>query len=339
VVKTLEAIRLVMELDNVVVIVAIDQRVALASLAKHYEPLEQHHLLDAHDIARDYLAKVIHIPIVLEQPSGNDIDHYLTNHLWENANETEVDEISEEGDTNNPDSVDLTDEIGADVEVNKEPTNGSIESSLEGLEGKANINTSEANSDLDSGSDHSRTGNNFRKSEEDKSAQNSVEITGLSQEQKALFLHSVKLLGLSNPRQLKRLDNCYSLLRLRYPDEDVHKKYYRLRMLIWLEYLHEQPSSLRCQFLSDWEHGREFSIDSAGNDHACTAAKNHWEAIAPALPPDIQLTTYREVRCFILPAVTIQLREEAGNPAQSSGLGDAAKADDGAEQIKGSDSS
>jgi GTPase SAR1 family protein len=82
VVKTLEAIRLVMELDNVVVIVAIDQRVALASLAKHYEPLEKHHLLDAHDIARDYLAKVIHIPIVLEQPSENDIDHYLTNNLW-----------------------------------------------------------------------------------------------------------------------------------------------------------------------------------------------------------------------------------------------------------------
>jgi hypothetical protein len=177
----------------------------------------------------------------------------------------------------------------------------------------------------------------LRNSEEDKSAQKPVEITGLSQEQKALFLHSVKLLGLSNPRQLKRLDNCYSLLRLRYPDEDIQKKYYRLRMLIWLEYLHEQPSSLRCQFLSNWEHGREFSIDSVGDNDACTAAKNHWEAIAPALPPDIQLTTYREVRCFILPAVTIQSREEAGNPAQSSGVGGEAKANVGSEQIKGSD--
>ena len=98
---------LVMELDNVIVIVAIDQRVALASLAQHYEELAKHHLLDAHDIARDYLAKVIHIPIVLEQPSATDIEHYLTNHLWKNNDESEVETNSEK---------DGTDNLGLDLE-------------------------------------------------------------------------------------------------------------------------------------------------------------------------------------------------------------------------------
>ena len=312
VVKTLEAIRLVMELDNVVVIIAIDQRVALASLAKHYEPLEKHHLLDAHEIARDYLAKVIHIPIVLEQPSENDIEHYLTNHLWKNDGTDQSDQ--------NPklDLAEATDEVNSGVkekeiseviEENKTKKNigDSIEPSLESPKDVTNINASNANSDPDPdpGSNRSRTENNVSKTEEDKSAQNSVEITGLSQEQKTLFLDSVKRLGLTNPRQLKRLDNCYSLLRLRYPDEDVDKNYYRLRMLIWLEYLHEQPSSLRCQFLSDWEQGRDFAIDDVEENDAFTEAKHHWNAVAANLPQDIQQTIYREVRCFILPAVNV----------------------------------
>lgn len=107
---------------------------------------------------------------------------------------------------------------------------------------------------------------------------------------------------------------------LRYPDEDVQQKYYRLRMLIWLEYLHEQPSSLRCQFLSDWEQGRDFSIDDIEDNYATNEAKNRWNVVAANLPQDIQQTIYREVRCFILPAVTV-IRSTMGMPqiAQEGG--------------------
>jgi len=66
--------------------------------------------------------------------------------------------------------------------------------------------------------------------------------------------------------------------------------------------LHKQPSSLRRQFLTAWEQGREFSIDSVDDNDAYIEAKNHWNAIAASLPQDIQQTIYREVRCFILPA-------------------------------------
>jgi hypothetical protein len=312
VVKTLEAIRLVMELDNVVVIIAIDQRVALASLAKHYEPLEKHHLLDAHEIARDYLAKVIHIPIVLEQPSENDIEHYLMNHLWKN------DGIDQSGQNSKIGSDEASDGVIADVEA-KETTEtkeeNKAEKTIEKTIEKTTEETTEETSEppLDSNreeanmsdSDRSRPADNENPSEEGQSAQSFVEITGLSQKQKTLFLQSVQQLGLTNPRQLKRLDNCYSLLRLRYPDEDVDKNYYRLRMLIWLEYLHEQPSSLRCQFLSDWEQGRDFAIDDVEENDAFIEAKHHWNAVAANLPLGIQQTIYREVRCFILPAVNV----------------------------------
>jgi hypothetical protein len=312
VVKTLEAVRLVMELDNVVVIVAIDQRVALASLAKHYEQLEKHHLLDAHEIARDYLAKVIHIPIVLEQPSATDIEHYLTNHLWKNDDESEIETNSEKDGTDNlsfdleselesgSNSVESTDDAKAQVkEKVKAKTDDPVEPSLESLQDEASINAPAPESN------HSDTDDKVNQSKAGKPAMDSVEITGLSQEQKTLFLDSVKRLGLTNPRQLKRLDNCYSLLRLRYPDEDVNKNYSRLHMLIWLEYLHEQPSSVRCQFLHDWEQGREFSIKSVDDNGVYLDAKNYWNEIAPALPEDIQQTIYREVRCFILPAVNV----------------------------------
>ena len=308
VVKTLEAIRLVMELDNVVVIIAIDQRVALASLAKHYEPLEKHHLLDAHEIARDYLAKVIHIPIVLEQPSENDIEHYLTNHLWKNDGTDQSEKNSKIG------SDEASDGVSADVEA-KETTEKKEENkakeSIEKTIEKTTEETSEPPHDSNreeanmSDFDRSRPADKENPSEVVKPAQNFVEITGLSQDQKTLFLQSVQQLGLTNPRQLKRLDNCYSLLRLRYPDEDVDKNYYRLRMLIWLEYLHEQPSSLRCQFLSDWEQRHDFAIDDVEENDAFTEAKHHWNAVAANLPQDIQQTIYREVRCFILPAVNV----------------------------------
>jgi hypothetical protein len=44
--KTFEAIRLVLDLPQVIVVVAVDQRIALAALALHYEKLTKHHQLN-----------------------------------------------------------------------------------------------------------------------------------------------------------------------------------------------------------------------------------------------------------------------------------------------------
>ena len=83
IVKVFEAVRLVLDIPQVTVIIAVDQRIALAALALHYEELAQHHELShPQAIARDYLAKVIHTPITLTPADAKSIDGYLES-IWQ----------------------------------------------------------------------------------------------------------------------------------------------------------------------------------------------------------------------------------------------------------------
>ncbi|WP_290582957.1 P-loop NTPase fold protein [Ketobacter sp.] len=83
IVKVFEAVRLVLDIPQVTVIIAVDQRIALAALALHYEALAEHHELShPQAIARDYLAKVIHMPITLTPADARSIDAFLES-IWE----------------------------------------------------------------------------------------------------------------------------------------------------------------------------------------------------------------------------------------------------------------
>lgn len=308
VVKTLEAIRLVMELDNVIVIVAVDQRVVLASLAKHYEDLEKHHLLDAHEIARDYLAKVIHVPIVLEQPSETDISGYISNNLWGAHNES-LDRPDE------PKRAISSGKISSEITATHHSASEHEQVVRAAIEKNPSV-------ELESPSDQLRDAD-----EVDSLNVKQKPVIGLSDNQKEIFIALITQFRLRNPRQLKRLDNCYNLLRLRYRDEDEGEKYFRLYMLVWLEYLHEQPSIIRSHFLKDWEHGEDFSLSTAERSTSSDAYRGDhsvldqcfdlWRVISVAIPGDSMLRVYREVRCFILPAVNYYAAEDRP-PLQNS---------------------
>ncbi len=86
IVKVFEAVHLVLGIPQVTVIIAVDQRIALAALALHYQELAQHHELSnpqaIQAIARDYLAKVIHIPITLTPADPQSINGYLES-IWQ----------------------------------------------------------------------------------------------------------------------------------------------------------------------------------------------------------------------------------------------------------------
>lgn len=83
IVKVFEAVRLVLDIPQVTVIIAVDQRIALAALALHYQELAQHHQLsNPQAIARDYLAKVIHTPITLTPADPQSINGYL-DAIWQ----------------------------------------------------------------------------------------------------------------------------------------------------------------------------------------------------------------------------------------------------------------
>lgn len=81
IVETLDAIRLVMDLPDVVVLVAIDDRVAFRAVAEHYKKLSDRDRPRA-AIARDYLGKIIQLPINLPKPAARDLNGYIANKLF-----------------------------------------------------------------------------------------------------------------------------------------------------------------------------------------------------------------------------------------------------------------
>ncbi len=64
---TLDAVRLVMDLDGVIVILALDERICLRAVAHEYKELTTVER-SADVIARDFLAKIVQLPVRLEQP-------------------------------------------------------------------------------------------------------------------------------------------------------------------------------------------------------------------------------------------------------------------------------
>lgn len=82
--KVLEAVRLVMDLKHVTVVILVDQRIALAALAKHFSDIEEYSSRKADELARDYLAKIIQLGITLEATSEIDklIEHSVKKDTW-----------------------------------------------------------------------------------------------------------------------------------------------------------------------------------------------------------------------------------------------------------------
>lgn len=219
IVKVLEAIRLVLELENVIVLIAIDQNIALAALSDHFKDFSEHHKLkNSHAIAREYLSKIINLPIVLAEPSETDVISYL-NDLWPKLPE--------------------------DTKIIKNVNENSQKISRDSVAELSRKNES-------FGGDNVRS-DIVTKVDNDKSALNKVErpplVNALSGKHRASFIAWVTYFGLTNPRQLKRLNNSYDLMLgyldywdkepvpFSFPKAKVEQAYPMLLTLILMEYL------------------------------------------------------------------------------------------------------
>ena len=189
IVKVLEAVRLVLGLSNVTVIIAVDQRIAMAALALHYQELEPYHAKgDARQIARDYLAKIIHFPIQLTKLDQASVSGYLAS-LWQHDT---VEEILDK----RPTDTDKT--IG--TEPDKELP---VPSAPDLVKEPRNPIDDERNETLG----------------DDDVEKKVTVIERLSPAQQEAFKHWVLYFDLTNPRQLKRLNNSYIFL-LNYHQND-----------------------------------------------------------------------------------------------------------------------
>lgn len=84
--KTLDAIRLVMDIENVIVMIGIDHRIAFKAVEGHYEELaDGTGNRSAAEIARDYLAKIIQLPVRLIPSNKTDLKRFINRGLFFNA--------------------------------------------------------------------------------------------------------------------------------------------------------------------------------------------------------------------------------------------------------------
>jgi hypothetical protein len=205
IVKVLEAVRMVLDLDNVIVVIAVDQRIALAALALNYKELAtQHHIKDPRLIARDYLAKIIHLPIVLTEPDEASVLGYLES-LWKTDGSQKSEEPKSKAETG--DKLDYSQTKSADH--SQVPSSLPIATTSNQTESTASItqlNTSEPLSESDN-----------RQAIIHKVRQ----VEQLTKRQKQAFSYWLNHFELSNPRQIKRLNNSFNLLQNFYDQDKI----------------------------------------------------------------------------------------------------------------------
>ena len=95
--ETLDAIRLVMTVPNVIVFICIDHRIAFKAVEKYYQELGDDKLgRSGAEIARDYLAKIIQLPINLIPVSPREIGPFVKTKLFPNVDFNEQGEKLDE---------------------------------------------------------------------------------------------------------------------------------------------------------------------------------------------------------------------------------------------------
>lgn len=296
VVKVFEAVRLVLDIKNVTVIIAVDQHIALAALALHYEKVAKHHKLEnPRAIARDYLAKVIHLPIILTNPMGADIESYLQK-IWFSSTSKEDHEIVER------EQLDYVRQLTSqqqEIESDKEE----LASSPKGITERQSVNELDADTGGGVASEGVSTPVDFNEP---------AEVSSLSAAQRRAFIYWLNYFGLTNPRQVKRLNNTYNLLLNCYRDVDklpvatdlpepMPKSLFSMMMaLITMEYL----NSMDDQVLRNHLRSRVFLRSAAGEDTDPNVAPLTNEFISGFhLLLDAHNGLVEKVRPFVLPAI------------------------------------
>lgn len=217
VVKTLEAVRLIMGIPQVIVIIAIDQRIALASLALHYKELAAYHQeRNPGSIARDYLGKVIQLPVQLHAPDQETVAAFVEQVLLNDGEESiqkQTPAVPDHfGDGVRAPDFELASvfDTGEQLEVNAETHNTEAKAPSETLLGKEPF---------------------IEKIEYQ-----------FSPTEKTAFKKRVKEFKFHNPRQLKRLYNSFNLLRHLYGSDQADD---HMLVLFWSEYLNSLSAEKR----------------------------------------------------------------------------------------------
>jgi len=222
IVKVLDAIRLVMTIPNVIVVIGIDHRIAFKAIGKHYEELaDSNDTRGAGEIARDYLGKIIQLPLRLRAVSHGELKDYVFEKLFDKKNivdDTESEKASKTIDGNTKSK----EEVAGEPEKQEEVLGADTDLAGTG-EGGDNAESETSGSEKD-----------IAEAIKDKASE------------RRMFYELVGKFEFSNPRQLLRLHNSFRFLKgyargrgQAYDTLDM------LLMLFWQEFLHNWPMKVR----------------------------------------------------------------------------------------------
>ncbi len=240
--ETLDAIRLVMTIPNVIVMICIDHRIAFKAIERHYRTLaeeEDGNSRSSAEVARDYLGKIIQLPVRLEPVKHGKLRNYVYEKLflfekeeWEHFEERpESPIVTPPINTSSPDSdkglAPSTSEEGKGKIVGLGGMGQDFEVATQDEAAKSRPQHKKSKKD--------------RKSDDKKS--DDIEIKDRPEEGKE-FYRLAGLFEFSNPRQLLRLHNSFRFLKAlgRGGENDTLDM---LRMLFWQEFLHNWPLAVR----------------------------------------------------------------------------------------------
>lgn len=217
--KVLDAIRLVMTIPNVIVMIGIDHNIAFKAVGKHYELLaekEDGSKRTSAVVARDYLGKIIQLPLRLMPASNAGLKMYVEKKLFDEDNLID--------DRVMPEKTEQTDAGTSD-----NPTDDS------------SIDTSET---MDRSSGEKQNGEETEEEAVEEKISKAIQDTIRERDR---FSELAKKYEFRNPRQLLRLHNSFRFLKGfgSGQGKDGDNTLDMLEMLFWQEFLHNWPMKVR----------------------------------------------------------------------------------------------
>jgi len=235
--KTLDAIRLVVDVPKVVVVIGIDHRIAFKAMEAHYAKLADEAAgRGAAEIARDYLGKIIQLPVRLLPAGEKDLGQFVHKRLFANvkpelpppAPEPEPQPAPEAGEKQ------LTEQENPPPSAKKSDASTGEPTSDEAVRQTSPPPFPPEKPEPDAGPPPRRIPT--KEMEEEPWELN-------------LFLRLAGTFEFSNPRQLLRLRNSYRLLKglgQLQPGEPSREYWKRaLVVLFWQEFLHNWSRAVR----------------------------------------------------------------------------------------------
>jgi len=221
----MDAIRLVMDIPNVAVVIAIDDRIAFRAIAKHYQDVSS----DSRSpelVARDYLSKIIQLPINLPRPKRAELKGFVRNKLF-NIKETTKNNLAQKHGKNDKTS----DKQKADSITETSPAQSNRDNTLD-----------DDTAELLPEKETPRPTRNI-----ENRADNNVAVREAMQdsaEEQDWFELLTETLAFNNPRQLIRLKSAYSFLKgvssYTVKDQDIRIHHKAIMCcLMWCEYLYQ----------------------------------------------------------------------------------------------------